>query len=191
MEKVDVFKYLIYRDPVVPLLIKGRCCQQQKKYPSSYQSNYMKTDKHPYTYSIILSERKQFKMFIQWNFCQNCPFVYLTGRNFRIQQFYSLHQPRISLHGKEFSLSVAMGLIGFSVFRNAMVNKSFHCFLPHLVSTYVVCERLSVMHELAGVVENLVQNSVLHSQNRPPPPRKLKFRQILAVVDFSVLTCWQ
>ena len=28
-----------------------------------------------------------------------------------------------------------------------------------LVSTYVVCERLSVMHEPAGVVENLVQNS--------------------------------
>ena len=26
-----------------------------------------------------------------------------------------------------------------------------------LVSTYVVCERLSVMHEPAGVVENLVQ----------------------------------
>ena len=25
---------------------------------------------------------------------------------------------------------------------------------PCLVSTYVVCERLSVMHELAGVVEN-------------------------------------
>ena len=28
-----------------------------------------------------------------------------------------------------------------------------------LVSTYVVCERLSVMHYLAGVVENLVQKS--------------------------------
>ena len=30
------------------------------------------------------------------------------------------------------------------------------CFIS-LVSTYVVCERLSVMHEPAGVVENLVQ----------------------------------
>ena len=41
-----------------------------------------------------------------------------------------------------------------------------------LVSTYVVCERLSVMHEPAGVVENLVQilqfTPIL--QNRIPPP---------------------
>ena len=36
-----------------------------------------------------------------------------------------------------------------------------------LVSTYVVCERLSVMHELAGVVENLVQNS----ESAPLPPK--------------------
>ena len=45
------------------------------------------------------------------------------------------------------------------------------------------------MHEPAGVVENLVQilqfTPIL--QNRiPPPPRKLKFRQILALCDFSV-----
>ena len=43
-----------------------------------------------------------------------------------------------------------------------------------LVSTYVVCERLSVMHEPAGVVENLVQNSTVYPysaiQNTPPPP---------------------
>ena len=79
---------------------------------------------------------------------------------------------------------------------------------PLLVSTYVVCERLSVMHEPAGVVEILVQilqntpysekqfqntppppkneNSqrvqVREFQNTPPPlPRKLKFRQILAL----------
>ena len=42
-----------------------------------------------------------------------------------------------------------------------------------LVSTYVVCERLSVMHEPAGVVENLVQNSTVYPysaiQNTPPP----------------------
>ena len=41
-----------------------------------------------------------------------------------------------------------------------------------LVSTYVVCERLSVMHEPAGVVENLVQilqfTPIL--QYRIPPP---------------------
>ena len=64
----------------------------------------------------------------------------------------------------------------------------------YLVSTYVARERLSVMHDLAGVVENLVQNSesaplseqtlpsplkilrVPHSQNRPPspPPPKIE-----------------
>ena len=43
-----------------------------------------------------------------------------------------------------------------------------------LVSTYIVCERLSVMHEPAGVVENLVQNpqntpySEVQFQNTPP-----------------------
>ena len=63
-----------------------------------------------------------------------------------------------------------------------------------LVSTYVVCERLSVKHKLAGVVENLVQKSqfTLFSDlvpRIPPPPRKLKFRQILAFQDFSPLTC--
>ena len=43
-----------------------------------------------------------------------------------------------------------------------------------LVSTYVVCERLSVMHEPAGVVENLVQilqNTPIQFQNTPPPPK--------------------
>ena len=44
-----------------------------------------------------------------------------------------------------------------------------------LVSTYVVCERLSVMHEPAGVVEILVQNpqntpfSEVQFQNTPSP----------------------
>ena len=85
-----------------------------------------------------------------------------------------------------------------------------------LVSTYVVCERLSVMHEPAGVVEILVQilqntpilkysfrippppkmkivrdlgTLTFQFQNTPPPLfsfRKLKFRQILALCDFSV-----
>ena len=54
-----------------------------------------------------------------------------------------------------------------------------------LVSTYVVCERLSVMHEPAGVVEILVQilqyTPILKSTPLPLPPRKLKFRQILAL----------
>ena len=46
-----------------------------------------------------------------------------------------------------------------------------------LVSTYVVCERLSVMHEPAVVVEILVQilQNTLYSekqfQNTPPPPK--------------------
>ena len=43
-----------------------------------------------------------------------------------------------------------------------------------LVSTYVVCERLSVMHEPAGVVENLVQilqfTPILQNRIPPPPP---------------------
>ena len=44
-----------------------------------------------------------------------------------------------------------------------------------LVSTYVVCERLSVMHEPAGVVEILVQilqkspYFEIQFQNTPPP----------------------
>ena len=58
-----------------------------------------------------------------------------------------------------------------------------------LVSTYVVCERLSVMHEPAGVVENLVQNSTVYPysaiQNNPPPPKKWKLSEILALWLFS------
>ena len=45
------------------------------------------------------------------------------------------------------------------------------------------------MHEPAGVVENLVQNSTVYPYSaiqNTPPPRKLKFRQILALCDFSV-----
>ena len=50
---------------------------------------------------------------------------------------------------------------------------------PLLVSTYVVCERLSVMHEPAGVVEILVQilqntpYSEKQFQNIPPPKMKI------------------
>ena len=47
-----------------------------------------------------------------------------------------------------------------------------------LVSTYV-CEGLSVMHEPAGVVEILVQILVYPYSVESPPPRKLKFGQIL------------
>ena len=58
-----------------------------------------------------------------------------------------------------------------------------------LVSTYVVCERLSVMHEPAGVVEILVQilqnTPILKYSFRIPPPPQLKFRQILALWLFS------
>ena len=45
--------------------------------------------------------------------------------------------------------------------------------LYSLVSTYVVCERLSVMHEPAGLVENLVQilqNTPILQYRIPPPP---------------------
>ena len=60
-----------------------------------------------------------------------------------------------------------------------------------LVSTYVVCERLSVMHEPAGVVEILVQilqNTPIlkYSFRIPPPlPRKWKLSEILALWLFS------
>ena len=58
-----------------------------------------------------------------------------------------------------------------------------------LVSTYEVCERLSVMHEPAGVVENLVQilqnTPILQDSFRTPPP-KLKFSQILGLWVFSI-----
>ena len=73
--------------------------------------------------------------------------------------------------------------------QNSRCMSSFFLCVPahSLVSTYVVCERLSVMHEPAGVVENLVQilqfTPIL--QYRIPPPRKLKLRQILALCDFS------
>ena len=44
-----------------------------------------------------------------------------------------------------------------------------------LVSTYVVCERLPVMRELAGVVENLVQNSESAPlSEQTPPPLKIE-----------------
>ena len=53
-----------------------------------------------------------------------------------------------------------------------------HVQLQHLlVSTYVVCERLSVMHEPAGVVENLVQilqNTPILKFRIPPPPPKIE-----------------
>ena len=59
-----------------------------------------------------------------------------------------------------------------------------------LVSTYVVCARLSVMHEPAGVVEILVQilqNTLFWNtvSEYPPPPRKWKLSEILALWLFS------
>ena len=57
--------------------------------------------------------------------------------------------------------------------------------LSLLVSTYVVCERLSVMHEPAGVVENLVQilqfTPILQYRIPPPPPGNKKLSEILAL----------
>ena len=56
-----------------------------------------------------------------------------------------------------------------------------------LVSTYIVCERLSVMHEPAGVVENLVQilqfTPIL--QYRIPPP-KMKIVRNLGTLTFQL-----
>ena len=62
------------------------------------------------------------------------------------------------------------------------------CTFILLVSTYVVCERLSVMHEPAGVVENLVQilqfTPIL--QYRIPPPPGNENCQKSWHFDFSV-----
>ena len=57
-----------------------------------------------------------------------------------------------------------------------------------LVSTYVVCERLSVMHEPAGVVEILVQilqnTPILKYSFRIPPPPKMKIVRDLGTLTF-------
>ena len=55
-----------------------------------------------------------------------------------------------------------------------------------LVSTYVVCERLSVMHEPAGVVEILVQilqnTPILKYSFRIPPPPKIEIKADLGTL---------
>ena len=61
--------------------------------------------------------------------------------------------------------------------------------LSLLVSTYVVCERLSVMHEPAGVVENLVQilqNTPILQYRIPPPPPKMKIVRNLGTLTFQL-----
>ena len=61
-------------------------------------------------------------------------------------------------------------------------------FWNYLVSTYVVCERLSVMHEPAGVVENLVQilqNTPILKYRIPPPPENWNCQRSWHF-DFSV-----
>ena len=65
-----------------------------------------------------------------------------------------------------------------------MISVSLQCenlhtilYNPFLVSTYVVCERLSVMHEPAGVVEILVQIlqfTPILPQNNPPNDAHVK-----------------
>ena len=55
-------------------------------------------------------------------------------------------------------LAVLSGLLTVKVLsRSPETEAKARILLPLLVSTYVVCERLSVMHEPAGVVEILVQ----------------------------------
>ena len=63
------------------------------------------------------------------------------------------------------------------------------CHLIWLVSTYVVCERLSVMHEPAGVVENLVQIlqfTPILQYRIPPPPPELKIVRNLGTLTFQL-----
>ena len=58
-----------------------------------------------------------------------------------------------------------------------------------LVSTHVVCERLSVMHEPAGVVENLVQIlqfTPILQYRIPPPPPKMKIVRNLGTLTFQL-----
>ena len=110
-------------------------------------------------------------------------------------------------HGSSFRMSWSSVGLDWPYSMELFYNFDEGAASTYLVSTYVVCERLSVMHEPAGVVEILVQ--ILHNtpilkysfrippppkmkivkdlgtltfqfQNTPPPP-KLKFRQILAL----------
>ena len=65
-----------------------------------------------------------------------------------------------------------------------------------LVSTYVVCERLSVKHKLAGVVENLVQKSQftlfwdLVPRVYPPPP-KIEIKADLGISRLFIFDLWR
>ena len=52
-----------------------------------------------------------------------------------------------------------------------------------------ICERLSVMHEPAGVVENLVQNSTVYPYSaiqNTPPPKKMKIVRNLGTLTFPL-----
>ena len=65
-----------------------------------------------------------------------------------------------------------------------------------LVSTYVVCERLSVMHKLAGVVENLVQKSQFTLfwdlvPRIPPPPPKIEIKAFLGILRLFNFYQWR
>ena len=66
-----------------------------------------------------------------------------------------------------------------TLFIGGNITFSHHCFqdnwipIGYLVSTYVVCERLSVMHEPAGVKMKIVRDLgtlTFQFQNTPPPP---------------------
>ena len=67
-------------------------------------------------------------------------------------------------------------------------NSNFTC-TKLLVSTYIVCERLSVMHEPAGVVENLVQIlqfTPILQYRIPPPPPEMKIVRNLGTLTFQL-----
>ena len=68
------------------------------------------------------------------------------------------------------SASVVLANVPVRWLKPLWITKTF------LVSTYVVCERLSVMHEPAGVVEILVQilqNTPILKFRIPPPKMKI------------------
>ena len=77
----------------------------------------------------------------------------------------------------------------FFNFPFSLVNLLFIHFVTLLVSTYVVCERLSVMHEPAGMVEILVQilqnspySEIQYSFRIPPPPQKIEIKADLSTL---------
>ena len=81
-------------------------------------------------------------------------------------------------------------MYGNVLFLPSHLNICNFALVSYLVSTYVVCERLSVMSVASWsgwkFGSKFWECPTLRNRALPPPPPKLKFRQILALEDFSV-----